>query len=123
MIGSASGSVDNVAIKEKHHTEDTMMMTEKKTMMELDQDALGTVSGGEYTVDESIPEVQAFINECKSYRQSFLTNGVSLTSQYAADFMYGIFVKLECYKVLKFWEMQDIMEKYFYEGIFYPRYD
>ena len=96
---------------------------EKKTIMELDQNELGAVSGGVYSVDESIPEVQAFINECKTRRQAFLSNGISLASQQAADTMHGLFVKTGCWKLLKWWEEQDIMEKYFYEGIFYPRYD
>lgn len=95
----------------KNHTENTIMMTntlnsEKKAIMELDPDVLATVSGGAYTVDESIPEVQAFIEACKAKREYYLSIGESLDGPGPMNVLNTIFIQLGCYRVLEWWQQR-----------------
>lgn len=96
-------------------------VTMTKMVKELKRDMLDKVAGGAYNIDETIPGVQEFIQECLRQRQIGLSEGIKITNQLTQDMLYSKFIKLGLESILHWWGFEDIMEKYYFAGEYYER--
>ena len=96
-------------------------VTMTKMVKELKRDMLDKVAGGAYNIDETIPGVQEFIQECLRQRQIGLSEGSKITNQLTQDMLYSKFIKLGLEPILHWWGFEDIMEKYYFAGEYYER--
>ena len=65
--------------------------------------------------------IQEFIAECKKTREYMLSRNLPLSSTMGQDGLRKVFNGLGLDPILHWWGFEDIMEKYYFQAIFYPR--
>ena len=83
-----------------------------KMVKELKRDMLDKVAGGAYNIDETIPGVQEFIQECLRQRQIGLSEGIKITNQLTQDKL-----QRKLYKITRI--KRDVNEQIKRIGVYY----